>query len=67
MSELIAALNQLEKEKGIDKDVIMEAIENMTVLELSELVKEMEEKNLYQGRLCNYLNGSAVQKFLVKE
>ena len=28
MSELIAALNQLEKEKGIDKDVIMEAIEN---------------------------------------
>ena len=27
----------------------------------------MEEKNLYQGRLCNYLNGSAVQKFLVKE
>ena len=44
MSELIAALNQLEKEKGIDKDVIMEAIENMTVLELSELVKAMEEK-----------------------
>ena len=35
MSELIAALNQLEKEKGIDKDVIMEAIENMTVLELA--------------------------------
>lgn len=32
-----------------------------------EIVKEMEEKNLYQGRLCNYLNGSAVQKFLVKE
>ncbi len=30
-----------------------------------EIVKEMEEKNLYQGRLCNYLNGSAVQKFLV--
>ena len=28
MSELIAALNQLQKEKGIDKDVIMEAIEN---------------------------------------
>lgn len=28
MNELIAALNQLEKEKGIDKDVIMEAIEN---------------------------------------
>jgi len=27
----------------------------------------MEEKNLYQGRLCNYLNGSAVQKFLIKE
>ena len=32
-----------------------------------EIVKEMEEKKLYQGRLCNYLNGSAVQKFLVKE
>ncbi len=28
MNELIAALNELEKEKGIDKDVIMEAIEN---------------------------------------
>ena len=28
MNELIAALDQLEKEKGIDKDVIMEAIEN---------------------------------------
>lgn len=31
MSELIDALNQLEKEKHIDKDVIMEAIENSLV------------------------------------
>ena len=28
----------------MNKDQIMEAIENMTVLELSELVKAMEEK-----------------------
>lgn len=31
MSELIDALNQLEKEKDIDKDIIMEAIENSLV------------------------------------
>lgn len=31
MSDLIDALNQLEKEKHIDKDVIMEAIENSLV------------------------------------
>ncbi len=29
-----------------------------------EIVKYMEENNLYQGRQCNYLNGSAVRKFL---
>ncbi len=29
-----------------------------------EIVKYMEENNRYQGRLCNYLNGSAVRKFL---
>lgn len=31
MNELMAALNQLEKEKDIDKEVIMEAIENSLV------------------------------------
>ena len=29
-----------------------------------DIVKFMQENNRYQGRLCNYLNGSAVQKFL---
>lgn len=29
-----------------------------------EIVKFMQDNNRYQGRLCNYLNGSAVQKFL---
>ena len=29
-----------------------------------DIVKYMEENNLYQGQLCNYLNGSAVKKFL---
>ena len=29
-----------------------------------EIVAFMQENNRYQGRLCNYLNGSAVQKFL---
>ena len=37
MSELIAALNQLEKEKGIDKDVIMEAIENSLLAACKEI------------------------------
>lgn len=39
MSELIAALNQLEKEKGIDKDVIMEAIENSCLLHVKEILE----------------------------
>ena len=29
-----------------------------------EIIAFMQEHNRYQGRLCNYLNGSAVQKFL---
>lgn len=28
------------------------------------ITKIMEEQNTYQGRLCNYLNGSAVKKYL---
>lgn len=28
------------------------------------ITKTMEERNTYQGRLCNYLNGPAVQKYL---
>ena len=24
----------------------------------------LEEKNAYQGDLCNYLNGSAIRKFI---
>lgn len=39
MSELIAALNQLEKEKGIDKDVIMEAIENSLLAACKEILE----------------------------
>lgn len=31
-----------------------------------DIVKYMEENDLYQGQLCNYLNGSAVKKFLKK-
>ena len=39
MSELIAALNQLEKEKGIDKDVIMEDIEIPCLLHVKEILE----------------------------
>lgn len=28
------------------------------------IIHDMETRNTYQGRLCNYLNGTAVQKFL---
>ena len=44
MSELIDALNQLEKEKHIDKDVIMEAIENSLVAAC--------KKRLWKCRQC---------------
>ena len=36
MSEIIDALNQLEKEKGISKDVIMDAIEKSIVSACTE-------------------------------
>ena len=42
MSEIIDALNQLEKEKNISKEVIMDAIEN----HLFQLVKRILEKTL---------------------
>ncbi len=38
------ATTKKKTEKKSGKDVVLEAIEQMTVLELSELVKEMEEK-----------------------
>jgi large subunit ribosomal protein L7/L12 len=38
------ATTKKKTEKKTNKEVILEAIEQMTVLELSELVKEMEEK-----------------------
>ncbi len=39
-----AKTTKKKEEKKGNKEVIIEAIEQMTVLELSELVKEMEEK-----------------------
>jgi large subunit ribosomal protein L7/L12 len=38
------ATTKKKTEKKTNKEIILEAIEQMTVLELSELVKEMEEK-----------------------
>ena len=28
------------------------------------ILKTMQERGTYQGRLCNYLNGSAVRRFV---
>ena len=42
--ELIEALNQIEKEKGIDKEVLLEAIEN------SLLAAKMNMENLIISR-----------------
>jgi len=38
------ATTKKKAEQKVGKEVVLEAIEQMTVLELSELVKEMEEK-----------------------
>ena len=41
MSELIDALNQLQKEKHIEKEVIMQAIEEQKI-QLQKLVQQMQ-------------------------
>ena len=44
MSELIDALNQLQKEKHIEKEVIMQAIEDSLVAAFNDAIKQIERE-----------------------
>lgn len=44
MSELIDALNQLQKEKHIEKEVIMQAIEDSLVAAVTVTLERMPDK-----------------------